>query len=731
MATGGYEYAMPFGNDNGAYLNEMNQGESGYELNDVGSSQFSPSPSDSFTEQLIQNLPSNRLMTELTKAKEGTLRSRSTGSTMRKRKTFRSKSLMYKTVRMRQKATSEDILQKLESDELIDDGYLTSDGKEALNAMPVNLSNKREVIQSLTDTIRSKEKTLSADVWLRSNVQGSWSRFKRRLRNMSYYIGLWQSAIKKIEGLFGSSVTSYFLFLKWLFLLNIFTFFLMFCFQVLPQLLYRFLQMTPSGYKNNSEFEAVNIFNGKGWMADTELFYGFYTNETIFISDATYLMPYAYFYSAIVNYLFILCAMFYSIARSYKENYIEATTEDNFYFVTKMFTIWDYSVISRDAAALRHRSIHNEIKEYLSEFKDSKKEKNFDLKMKIFLLRLLSHILVLGLISGCGYVVYYLSTFLKDKTSNEILQDFGVPVLMSASNLLLPLIFTAITHLESYELPQTNLYVTMVRTMLLSIVNMAMLCLYWSMKVIRNGSTQCWETFISQEIYRLVVVDFFFTILYTLVFEVTWFVLHSCQALSASPKFNIATTTLDLVYSQALCWLGLFYAPLMPLLMVVKLFFIFHIKWASVICCCSPSKMIWRASRTHTIFLGVLLLYFVLTVVAVAISIYYNKPSVACGPFSQMDTAYDLVSLMVEKWQSSNLYLKKIVRFISQRGFIFVVLIIFCVIAYYSHILLTSHRKMVKLLKYQLDLEGKNKQFLLTLMKKERQADDAESSRRR
>uniref|UniRef100_A0A0L8HSK7 TMC domain-containing protein n=1 Tax=Octopus bimaculoides TaxID=37653 RepID=A0A0L8HSK7_OCTBM len=640
MATAENVYAMPFINDNHGYAYDMDQGESSYELHNIEPSQFSPSQSDSFTEQLIQNLPSNRLMTDLSRARDGTLRSRSTTNTIKKRKTFRSKSLMYKTVRMRQKATSKDILQKLESDELIDDGYLTSEGKDALNAMPVNLSNKREVIRSLTDTIRSKEKTLSTDVWLRSNIQG-------------------------------------------------------------------------------------------GWMANTELFYGFYTNETILITDTQYLMPYAYFYSAILNYLLILCAMFYSIARSYKENYIEATTEDNFYFVTKIFTIWDYSVISRDAAALRHRSIHNEIKEYLSEFKDSKKEMNFDSKARIFFLRLLSHILVLCLISACGYAVYYLSTNLKDETSNEFLQDFGVPILMSASNLLLPLIFTAITYLESYELPQTNLYVTMVRTMLLSIVNMAMLCLYWSRKVIMNESTQCWETFISQEIYRLVVIDFFFTILYTLVFEVTWFISHSCNILSASPKFNIATTTLDLVYSQALCWLGLFYAPLMPLLMVVKLFFIFHIKCISVIYCCSPSKMIWRASRTHTIFLGVLLLYFVLTVVAVAISIYYNKPSVTCGPFSQMNTAYDLVSLMVDKWQSSNLYLKKIVRFISQRGFIFVVLIIFCVIAYYSHILLTSHRKMVKLLKYQLDLEGKNKQFLLTLMNKARQTDDEKSSRRR
>ncbi|GAB1598290.1 transmembrane channel-like protein 5 [Argonauta hians] len=676
-----------------------------------------------YQEQLIRKLPSYRLNEALSKNSDGTMKPRS--ATVRRRKTKRSRSLMYKTVRMRQNTTCKEILQKLENDSLVDEGFLTQDGAEALSAMPVNLSSKRAVMGNLTDTLKAKEKTLSYDVWFRSIISVRWSGFQRRLQNMAYYVGLWESAIKKVKGLFGSGVTSYFLFLKWLFLLNIVTFFLMFLFLILPQLLYRFLQMEPSGYKSNSPFEISNIFNGKGWMSNTEMFYGFYTNRTITISSgAFYLMPYAYFYSLVVSYLIILSALFYSIARSYKVNFIEATTESNYYFVTKIFSAWDHSMTSKDAVAFRHKTIYNEIKEHLSEFDDFNIEEKFSNKFKIYFSRFLSHIVVLSMIAGSGYFVLYLIYNLKDKIGNEILRDFSVPVTISTSNLVLSLIFIVITHLESYEHPQTDLIVVMFRTAVLSITNLSMLCYCWVTKVIKNDSIQCWETVISQEIYRLVIVDFFFTLLYTLVFEVSWFLLSFTRIIKTTPKFNIATTTLDLVYSQALCWLGLFYAPLMSLLMVVKLFLIFYIKWISVVLCCSPPKMIWRASRTHTIFLSTLLLYFVLTVVAVAISIFYNKPSDTCGPFSGLESAYTLVSLMITQSQSSNSFLKKIVVFISQRGFIFVVLIIFCVVAYYSNILLVSHRKMVKLLKFQLDLEGKNKQFLLTLMNKARQTND-------
>lgn len=48
--------------------------------------------------------------------------------------------------------------------------------------------------------------------------------------------------MKKVEGHFGTGVTSYFLFLKWIFLLNIPVFILTFGFVVLPQILFRYNQ---------------------------------------------------------------------------------------------------------------------------------------------------------------------------------------------------------------------------------------------------------------------------------------------------------------------------------------------------------------------------------------------------------------------------------------------------------------------------------------------------------
>lgn len=91
----------------------------------------------------------------------------------------------------------------------------------------------------------------------------SWNKFKRRVNNLAFYTALWKSAIKKIKGHFGTSVTSYFLFLKWLFLWNLFSFFIAFCFQVLPQLLYRFFQMKPKGYSNNTHFVGTDLLTGK------------------------------------------------------------------------------------------------------------------------------------------------------------------------------------------------------------------------------------------------------------------------------------------------------------------------------------------------------------------------------------------------------------------------------------------------------------------------------------
>ena len=68
----------------------------------------------------------------------------------------------------------------------------------------------------------------------------AWVHFKNNMKEFAYSLEPWKSLMKKVEGHFGTGVSSYFLFLKWIFLLNIPVFILTFGFVVLPQILFRY-----------------------------------------------------------------------------------------------------------------------------------------------------------------------------------------------------------------------------------------------------------------------------------------------------------------------------------------------------------------------------------------------------------------------------------------------------------------------------------------------------------
>ena len=78
-----------------------------------------------------------------------------------------------------------------------------------------------------------------------------------------YSIELWRSHFKAIEGHFGTGVTSYFRFIKWLFLVNIPVFLLTLAFVIVPQLMYRYMEL--GGYNDedyNQEFQWHDILTG-------------------------------------------------------------------------------------------------------------------------------------------------------------------------------------------------------------------------------------------------------------------------------------------------------------------------------------------------------------------------------------------------------------------------------------------------------------------------------------
>lgn len=135
---------------------------------------------------------------------------------------------------------------------------------------------------------------------------------------------LWRTSLKKIEGNFGTGVVAYFVFLRWLMILNLLIFSIIFVFIILPQLVLiepkdfpcdphtppvsgtRWVpdaNHTESGYNetfliypnttiqccrevyineirfNRSDFSILHLVQGTGFMEKTLLFYGVYTNQ--------------------------------------------------------------------------------------------------------------------------------------------------------------------------------------------------------------------------------------------------------------------------------------------------------------------------------------------------------------------------------------------------------------------------------------------------------------------
>lgn len=545
---------------------------------------------------------------------------------------------------------------------------------------------------------------------------------------------MWKNSLKKIEGNFGTGVVAYFLFLKWLMFLNLAIFILIFGFIVLPVIVIDQSQTEQTSNNRTHEMEAsdisqyiIDLIQGTGQMEKTILFYGMYKNESLIGKNGIeYDLPLAYILTTVALFVISLIAIVKSAAKGFKERLVEG--EGQFYhYCNLIFGGWDFCIHNEKSANIKHKALYNEIKACLEakRLEDERKGRTRQEKTRLFIVRTIVNICIIAILLGSMALIIYVFNFSVDHLKTEqqkylaVLLEFLPSLSITGLNAIVPIVFKYLTDFEHYS-PIFVLRLTLLRTIILKLVSLGVL-VYNLYTIITceescdEHAKNCWETYVGQQIYKLVITDFATHFILTFFINFPRSLIakrfdNKFAKLIGEQQYYLPKHVLDVVYSQALCWLGVFFAPLLPAIATIICFLMFYIKKFVCLVNSTPSSTVYRASRSNSMFMFVLLIAHCLAVIPVALSIAEIVPSKTCGPFRENISIWHYVIIQFGKLPD---ILQTLVFLIGTAWFSIPVFIILVLCLYYYSAIIDANKHMVEVLKNQLILEGHDKQFLL------------------
>uniref|UniRef100_A0A8C3PVH1 Transmembrane channel-like protein n=1 Tax=Chrysolophus pictus TaxID=9089 RepID=A0A8C3PVH1_CHRPC len=527
----------------------------------------------------------------------------------------------------------------------------------------------------------------------------------------------WHYALKQISGRFGSSVLSYFLFLKTLLLFNIISFLLLLVFVVALQAAY------PPAVASPPPFTGLELLTGVGSFTHSLLYYGYYSNTTLNDPSASspsgstspsratqlpYNMPLAYMFTIGASFFATCILLMYSMYHSFLKSYRVGSSTG--VLAIKIFSAWDFKVVQRHSVKLQSENICTQLKELLAEQRLRSCPLSLPQRLRHITVLLLAWLLALGTVLGCVVAVYYFSEHMHTVSTapGEEGVLLALPLIVSLLNTLMPHFYNLLAAWEKQDSPAAEVYV--------AILVLGLLCYQW---LSRRLICSCWETCVGQDLYRFVVMDFIFTLLDTGFGELLWrLILEKKLKSKRRPEFDIAQNVLELIYGQTLTWLGVLFAPLLPAVQVLKLLLLFYIKKTSLMQNCqSPSKP-WQASHMSTVFITLLFFpSFLGAAIFVSYTIWWEKPSETCGPFRGLQTIYQTPKVWVELLEESNpniAWFSWIPQYLVENTvFLFFLSGIVLAVIYFNIQVLRGQRRIICLLEEQIANEGEDKKFLI------------------
>ncbi|CAO2582976.1 Transmembrane channel-like protein 5 [Lemmus lemmus] len=590
---------------------------------------------------------------------------------------------------------------------------------KTIRNQPRTMEEKRE-LRKIVDKEKSKQRHGALEInccaQCLSSLSLAYRKTRSNLSELLNYVSLWQKTFKVIGGKFGTSVLSYFSFLRWLLKFNIFSFVMNFSFLIIPQF--------TVAERNTLHFTGLEFFTGAGYFRDTVMYYGFYTNSTIQhgTGGPSYNMQLAYIFT--IGACLVVCffSLLFSMAKYFRNNFINPHIYSR--GIAKLVFCWDFTVTHEKAVKLKQKNLSTEIRENLSEIRQENDRLAFNQQLTRFSTHVAAWLVSTGVAAACCVAVYYLAEYNSEflKTHRNPGAVLLLPFVVSCINLAVPRFYSMFRLVERYEVPRQEVYVLLIRNILLKISIIGILCYYW-LNIVALSGEECWETFIGQDIYRLLLMDFVFSLADSLLGEFLRRLIGTKFITSLSlQEFDIARNVLELIYAQTLAWLGIFFCPLLPFIQMITLIIMFYVKNVSLMMNFQPPSKAWRASQMITFFIFLLFFpSFTGVLCTLAITIWRLKPSADCGPFRGLPFFIQSVYSWIDTLSNRSGYLWVVwiyQNLIGSVHFFFILTLIVLIITYLYWQITEGRKVMIRLLHEQIINEGKDKMFLIEKLTK-------------
>ncbi|XP_034043319.1 transmembrane channel-like protein 7 [Thalassophryne amazonica] len=613
----------------------------------------------------------------------------------------------------------------------------------------------RELAKNMAEKRRDNAQRLE-----QTQTLSSWRKWRKRVRHYVRRLKddaqewlssmkLWRSDIHLIEGMFGTGILSYFSFLRFLVVLNLIIFLLMFSFIMFPIIITPYTSgnitynQDDGGdcrvYPNSARQGLVNyhkhitdLLSGEGFLERTYLFYGFYRVDKIHFPKVTYNLPLAYL---LVTLAYLFLSLIWIVKRSatgFKNNLVQ--DEDPFQsFCNKIFAGWDFCITNENTARLKRSSLLYELRTDLEEERIKQKiaDRTRKEKCRIYVIRIILNVFVMAILAGCFYSIYY-ATITSQQAEMEkknfiggLFYEYLPSIVITLANFITPILFSIIINFEDYS-PAFEIRFTLIRCVFMRLTSIGVLLFsLWSQitkcdkEPCKCGYNHilysCWETRVGQEMYKLTIFDFIIIAAVTVFVEFPRkLIVMYCDCGFAKwwgqQEFAIPQNVLEIVYGQTICWIGAFYSPMLPAICTIKYFFIFYIKKVSLINNCRPATRPFRASSSNFFFLGVLLIGLAMACVPVTVSIAQISCSQACGPFVNYTTSWEVVPRAISGLPDGA---QTLLFALSSEAFAVSFFVVTCPAMFYVIALAGAYKRLISQLREQLAMEGRDKRFLM------------------